>query len=129
MILKYMAFWIPLLILAILNGVLREAGYRRFMSELAAHQLSTLTLIILSGCYLWLLTLRWRIETAGQALAIGVMWLALTLAFEFVFGHFVMGHPWQRLFHDYNLLQGRVWALFLVWIAIAPYLVNKLQSG
>ena len=62
------------------------------------------------------------------ALAIGGIWLALTVAFEFLFGHYVMGHPWSRLFHDYNLLEGRLWVLVLVWTFIAPYVFYRLGS-
>jgi len=75
----------------------------------------------------WFLTGRWRIESAGQAIAIGVIWLVLTVAFEFLFGHFVVGHPWSRLLHDYDLLQGRVWVLVLVWTTIAPYVFYRLR--
>ena len=65
MILKYMAFWIPLVIIGIINGIMREAGYGRFINELLAHQISTVTAIILFGGYVWFLTGRWRIESAG----------------------------------------------------------------
>ena len=51
MLLTYTLAWFPLVILAILNGALRERGYKRFMSELRAHQLSTLIGIILVGIY------------------------------------------------------------------------------
>ena len=127
MILRYIAFWIPLVIIGIINGIVREAGYGRFVNELLAHQISTITAIILFGGYVWFITGRWRIESAGQAIAIGVIWLALTVAFEFLFGHFVMGHPWSRLLHDYDLLQGRVWVLVLVWTTIAPYVFYRLR--
>ena len=58
----------------------------------------------------------------AQAWAIGVLWLALTVAFEFGFGHFVAGHSWSRLGQDYNLLAGRLWVLILLWLAVAPSL-------
>jgi hypothetical protein len=31
--------------------------------------------------------------------------------FEFLVGHYVMGHPWSRLLHDYNILAGRLWGV------------------
>jgi hypothetical protein len=36
-VLKYSVFWIGLLVSAIVNGALREKGYRQFMDELRAH--------------------------------------------------------------------------------------------
>jgi protein-S-isoprenylcysteine O-methyltransferase Ste14 len=75
-----------------------------------------------------LLVSSWRIESSSQAFATGGIWLLLTIVFEFVFGHYVMGHPWSRLFRDYNLLKGRLWVLVLVWTAISPYVFHKIQS-
>jgi len=44
----------------------------------------------------------------------------MTVAFEFLFGHYVMGHSWHRLLQDYDLHQGRVWVLVLAWTAFGP---------
>lgn len=115
--------------IAIANAAIREAGYRRFLGELPAHQMSALTLIVLFGVYIWALSRWWPIQSSGQALAIGLIWLGLTVAFEFLFGHYVMGHPWSRLFHDYNLLEGRVWLLVLIWITIAPCVFQRLGAS
>jgi hypothetical protein len=51
---------------------------------------------------------------------IGVMWLAMTLTFEFVAGHFLFRTEWSTLLADYNLLAGRLWILVLVATTIAP---------
>lgn len=117
-----------MVLLAILNGALREKLYGPHMSELLAHQLSTVSLMALLAAYLWLLTGFLRIESAGQALAIGMLWLVLTVAFEFLFGHLVMAHPWQALLRDYNLAKGRIWPLVLLWTAAAPYVFYRLRS-
>jgi hypothetical protein len=126
MILKYFLAWFPMVLIGILNGVFRQAGYARFMGELTAHQVSTFTGVALVGLYVWFTASRWPIESAGQALLIGGMWLTLTVGFEFLFGHFVMGHSWSRLFHDYNLLKGRLWSLFLIWVAVSPCVFFKI---
>jgi len=127
-ILNYAIGWMGLVIIAIFNGTLRQAGYQPYMSELSAHQLSTLIGILLFAGFIWLLTGIFRIESARQALIIGEMWLIMTIIFEFIFGHYVIGHPWSKLFHDYNLLQGRVWLLVLIWTTIAPYVFYRLRA-
>jgi hypothetical protein len=53
--------------------------------------------------------------------------LCLTVAFEFLFGHYVANHPLSRLIQDYNLLSGRLWALVLLAVTAAPYVVYKLK--
>jgi hypothetical protein len=127
-ILIYAACWLGMVVLAILNGGIREKLYGQFMRELSAHQLSTFIGIILFGVYIWILTGICRIESSKQALVIGGMWLFMTIIFEFIFGHFVMAHPWEKLFHDYNLMKGRVWILVLLWTAAAPYIFYSIRS-
>jgi hypothetical protein len=127
MILHYTVSWIGMVIIAIMNGAIRDALYGKRLGELTAHQISTFTLIILSGLYIWLLGLTWEITSPGQAVTIGLIWLALTVAFEFLFGHYVVKHPWNRLLHDYNLLKGRIWVLVLIWITIAPYIFSRFR--
>ena len=122
------ASWTGLLILAVLNGAIREKAYGRFVPELSAHQLSTGIGIILFGAYLWILTGVFPIESSGQAFVIGSLWLFMTVLFEFGFGRYLMGHFWNRLFHGYNLPKGRVWLLLLIWTAIAPYVFYRIRS-
>ena len=127
MVLKYCVSWIGMVIIAIMNGVIRDAFYGKRLGELTAHQISTFTLIVLSGLYLWLLGLAWKIPSSNQAITIGLIWLTLTVAFEFLFGHYVMKHPWTRLFQDYNIFKGRIWVLVLIWITIAPYVFYRFK--
>lgn len=127
MILRYTFAWFILMVAAISNGALRNALYLNRLGELCAHQVSTLTGIILFGIIIWGLSRLWPLPSATQAWTVGFIWLAMTIAFEFLFGHFVVGHPWSKLLHDYNLLEGRVWLLVLIWTTIAPYVFYKLK--
>ena len=128
MIIKYLIAWFPMIIIGILNGVLRKACYENALGELRAHQLSTFSGAILFGIYIWLISRYLPFESGSQALLVGVMWLIMTIGFEFLFGHFVVGHSWETLFQDYNILKGRLWGLILVWITIAPYCFFRLQN-
>jgi len=126
MIGRYLLAWLPMVVIGIANGVLRETTYGKRLPELRAHQVSTLIAVALFGLYIWGLSLLWPLRSAGQAAAVGVMWVVLTVAFEFSFGHWVAGHPWRRLLADYNLLAGRVWVLVLFWIGITPFLFYRV---
>ena len=125
---RYVLAWFPMVAIAIANGALRESWYGQHLSELTAHQISTLTAIVLFGVYIWFVVRFWPPTSKAQAIAIGLLWLVMTIAFEFLFGHFVAGHTWERLLHDYNLLAGRVWPLVLVWVAVAPYLYFRMSK-
>ena len=123
MTITYTLAWIPMVFLAILNGLLRENVFRKRMSDLQAHRLSCLTGIAIFLAYTWLLNSIWPIETAEQAVTIGLLWLAMTVAFEFLFGHYVMHHSWSKLLGDYNVVRGRLWVLVLAAVAALPWVV------
>jgi hypothetical protein len=125
---QYVLAWIRMVFIAIINGAIRERWYGKYLSELQAHQLSTATGVLLFGVYIWALIRTWRPASAGQAMTIGLVWLGMTVAFEFLFGHYVAKRPWRDLLHDYNLFAGRVWLVVLVWVTIAPYLFYQLQQ-
>ena len=123
----YVIAWIPMVFIAVANGVVRGAWYGKQVSELHAHQISTMSGLVLFGVYIWIVMRAWPPASPRQATSVGLTWLALTIAFEFLFGRYVAGHHWSRLFHDYNLLAGRLWVCILLWIAVAPYVVFRLQ--
>jgi hypothetical protein len=55
--------------------------------------------------------------------------MCLTVAFEFFMGLVLLGRPLAQVLGDYDLLSGRVWLLFLLWLAIAPWLFSSLKRA
>lgn len=51
--------WLGLPVLGVANGAIREATYQRAVSDLAAHQVSTATLLGLMTVYMQALNRRW----------------------------------------------------------------------
>ena len=47
-------------------------------------------------------------STTRDAWTIGALWLTLTLAFEFLAGHYVFRTSWRQLLADYNVFRGPV---------------------
>jgi hypothetical protein len=121
----YWLAWLAMPIIGIVNGALRVVMYQDALGDAAAHQLSSLTGILLFALYAWYIARRWPFSSAGQALTVGLTWMALTIAFEFGFGLFVAGQPLSALLADYNLLAGRFWPLVLLTIGFAPYLFYR----
>lgn len=122
MIFRYILAWIPMVFIGIINGIMRQTTYGKYLNELLAHQISTVTGILLFGIYIWGITSFWPLASVKQAIFIGLIWLLLTVSFEFIFGHYIAGHSWNKLLADYNIFAGRVWILVLIWITIAPLL-------
>jgi len=63
-----------------------------------------------------------------DAWTIGVVWVTLTLAFEFLAGHFVFGKPWAELLADYNLMAGRIWIMVLIVTLMTPIVAFTRRS-
>ena len=59
-------------------------------------------------------------RSVQDAWLIGITWVLLTVAFEFLGGHFLFGRPWKLLLADYNILAGRIWVMVLVVSLVTP---------
>lgn len=127
LLLYALLLWILFFPFAIVNAGLREKVWVPRLGEHAGHVLSTVTFLIVLVLAMYVFLRYVDVSYgAGDLWLLGVLWLVLTVAFEFGFGHYVMGHPWDTLLHDYNLLAGRVWALIpLAWL-LAPRLLGWL---
>lgn len=125
---RYLFVWLLLAFVATLNGIVRQSTYGKILPELTAHQVSTVTAILASGAVVWAIHRLWPIQSVSQSWVIGISWLVLTVAFEFGFGHYVAGHSWEKLLADYNLVNGRVWSLFLAWVTVLPFVVYTVTK-
>lgn len=120
MLLRAIAVWLLIMVLAIANGAAREALLAPRLGERAAHVASTGVLCLLVFAAAWS-AIRWiGPGSLSSAWTVGATWLALTLAFEFLAGHYLLGASWEKLLADYNLLQGRVWPLVPLSTLVAP---------
>ena len=125
---KYLAAWLVMLLVSVANGAVRDFTYGRHLNELAAHQLSTAASVLLLGGVIWIFVRLYPPSSGSQAISIGLSWMALTVAFEFLFFHFVGGHSWSGLLANYDILKGRVWVLVPLWLAVAPYAFFRIRS-
>lgn len=126
--LKATTVWLGIVILAIANGIFREAVLAPVMGKVPGLMLSGIFLsaLILGMTYI---TLPWfgRLPIAGYAL-IGLGWLGLTLAFEFTFGRIVQGKPWPELLEAYTFKDGNLWPIVLLVTALAPFLAARIRG-
>ncbi|HSK29923.1 MAG TPA: hypothetical protein VLA17_08170 [Candidatus Limnocylindria bacterium] len=94
---------------AIANGAFREAFLTPAFGAHAGHIASTAMLSAAIFVVSWL-SMSWiGPKTERQAIAVGVQWLVLTVAFEFLAGRYV----------------GRVWILVLFTNLISPIVVFR----
>ena len=117
---RALAIWLLLLILAVLNGAIREALVTPRFGEQGGHIISTAILCAAIIIVAWF-SISWIGPKNGrEALVIGIVWVALTIAFEFLAGHYAFGNSWERLITDYNVFHGRIWILVLLMNLFTP---------
>ncbi|WP_019677617.1 hypothetical protein [Arsukibacterium perlucidum] len=125
--LKSLIVWAAIVVLAILNGILREAVLTPMLGITAGLLLSGLLLsaLIIAVSYL---TLPWLdARRLAQLLAVGLGWVLLTLVFEFSFGLW-QGKSWSVLLEAYTFKDGNIWPLVLLVTALAPYIAARLRA-
>ena len=120
--------WAGIAVIAVLNGGFRESVLIPRTGEAAGRAISTLMLsaAVLAVTFY---TIAWITPDAGRdAWRIGVLWLAMTLAFEFLAGHYLFRVPWREITADYNVLRGRIWVLVLIVTLVAPAAAAALRG-
>ncbi len=124
---KAFVLWVVILMLAIINGVLRETLLMPVLGSPLGLTLSgmLLSVLIIAVTYL---SLPWfgRLPAASYV-AIGMGWLCLTLLFEFSFGYLIQGKSWSQLFEAYMLRDGNLWPIVLLVVASAPYVAARVR--
>lgn len=125
--LKHFLLWLPMILLAFANAGLRELVIIKYFDDLKAHQLSTITLIILCLTYVGIVFPYLRIQSSRQALLLGFVWMLLTVLFEFTLG-LIMNNSWRELLQNYDLMAGKIWLVFLLSLFLMPYLFYKLKN-
>jgi hypothetical protein len=125
---RAVAVWLLMMSIETVHGVLRATVLVQRVGDLPARQIGVLTgsLLILAVTYL---ALGWlRLDGARQRIAVGIVWAALTLAFELVLGRFVLGYPWSRLAADYDVANGGLMGLGLLLMVFAPSIASAFAT-
>jgi hypothetical protein len=124
-IVSALSLWLLLLVVAVIAGAFRESLLTPRFGGQVAHVVGTLVVAAIMAVIIALYIRRGPPRSLKQRWMLGVFWLALTVSFEFLFGHYVAGRPWEVLLADYNLLQGRIWVLILAVLLLTPVFGGK----
>lgn len=123
------AVWFVLILAEILHGIARGVLLVPYVGQFRSNQIGVFTgsAIILAIAIVFA---RWLGATRpSQSFGIGFLWLVLTLAFELLFGRLVVGASWDRLFSDYNVLQGGLMPLGMIVLVLSPWIAVKVRKA
>lgn len=124
-LLRALAIWLLLMAAESAQG-----GPRRLLGGgevvFLVRQLSVLSGAAIIFAITWF-CMRWmRIGTTRGALAVGALWVVLTLAFDFGLGR-ATGASWGNILIDYDLLHGGMMPLGLLAMGLTPWAVRRLR--
>ncbi|MEJ2312543.1 MAG: hypothetical protein P8Y10_08240 [Gemmatimonadales bacterium] len=127
MLLRATIIWFLLAFLAVLNGTVREVFITPAVGEQAGHASSTVVFCIVIVAVA-VVSLGWIGPSSRRdALTVGIVWVLLAIAFEFMAGHYLFGNSWEMLLADYNILRGRIWLLVPFTSLLAPIWAYRIR--
>lgn len=121
---KQMAAWVALPAAAIINGGLRDATYGRALTRTASHSLAVLPLSAAIVGWACALARRRPLPDERAGGRVGLVWLALTLGFEFGLGS-ARKVPLAEMLGDYDVRRGNLWPVVPVVTAMAPAIAGR----
>lgn len=113
-VLIYVAAWLGLAAIAVLNMLTREKVYGNVMPPIRARQLSIIIDFCLSGPYVWLLTSVAPIISGWLALLIAAIWFMVAIIIESLDLLAADRFRYHSL-RPYDLFSAKLWPLMLLW--------------
>lgn len=121
------AVWIVLICTEFLHGIARVILLQQFAGDLRARQIAVFTgiLIILAIAYF---CIEWIHAASNfQLFFVGCLWFLLTFPFEILLGR-LLNLSWDRIFSDYDILQGGLMPIGLLFLTLSPLMAAKLKK-
>ena len=127
-LMRSIVVWLVIIAAETVHGILRGLLLVPLVGDLPARQIGVVigSILIFIVAFLFV---RWiAAKTTSQRLAVGLLWVVLTVVFEIGLGRFVLDLPWDRIIEDYDVTRGGFMGLGLLFMAISPILANSLGS-
>jgi hypothetical protein len=126
---RSVAVWLLIALAETLHGTARTLWLAPYLGDFRARQVAVFTgaLIILA---IATALIRWiGVTRTRDLLAVGLLWLVLTLAFEFSLGMLVLHASWERMTSDYNLARGGLLPLGMVSLTLSPLIATRIRAA
>jgi len=122
---RTLGVWLLVLPLMVANGVFRETvlvpSLGRGSADVASAAIGIAIILLVTMPFLR----HARDRSTGALARVSVIWLVLTVAFEFLFGHYVDGKSWTELAEHYAIWRGKLWPLVLASLVLAPFIWGR----
>jgi hypothetical protein len=126
---RAIAIWLLVMALEFVHGTLRRIFLRPHVGDFRSGQIGVFTgillfLLVVYFCEPWM-----KLRSAADCFRVGALWVALTLAFEWSFGHYAMGRSWESMGTEYNLMRGGLMPVGLTIFGMTPWIAWRLRRS
>lgn len=118
--------WFMIAFAESVHGTLRRLLLVPRIGELLSHQIGV---VIGSGIIFtiaWFCVCWFGPGSHRQQFQVGVLWVVLTLIFEFTLGYF-FGYSLERILSDYNIAKGGVMVFGILFMLFSPALAARAR--
>lgn len=125
---KAVLVWLLMVLAAMANGLVREQLLTVLLGPQLALPVSGVVLSVLILAITLLCLPLIRAGSAAGYLAIGLLWLILTVAFEVLFAHFGAGKSWPEIREVFDFRSGNLFIVVLLVCTLAPWTAAKIHK-
>lgn len=124
---KALLTWFLIAIAESIHGTLRERFVAPVLGDLPARQLGVLIGSVIIFTIAWATVRRINARSLAEQFRVGLLWVALTVIFEFCLGA-VLGYSQERMLSDYNMAAGGFMGPGLLFMLFAPALATRVRG-
>lgn len=124
---KSLVIWLLVIPCAILNGGFRDLILTPILGEYALPASGImLSIIIFILCLIGIP----RMERGNSSTykIMGIVWIILTIAFEFIFGNLIMNKSIPELIKAYDITTGNLWLIVVILTGVYPFIIAKIKK-
>lgn len=125
--LRSICLWALIILVEVAHGILRTLLVAPHLGDLTSRQVAIPIACLINFTLTWLFVTRLRLSPR-QALAVGLLWVLLTVAFEVGLG-LALGLPAERIGQDYDPRRGGFMLFGLTALALTPWFALKMRAG
>lgn len=124
---RALAAWFLIVIAESIHGTIRQVFIAPVIGDLPARQAGVLIGSAIIFAIAWI-CIRWiGARSFGEQLEVGMLWVVLIAIFEFSLGT-ALGYTYERMLSDYNLAEGGLMSLGLLFMLFAPALAARARG-
>ncbi len=117
---RLIGVWLLLCGAMVGNGIFREAALvptiKRTAADIVSAALGITIILVITRPFLR------RAKPDAHPGRVAAIWIGMTIAFEFLFGHYGDGKSWSELAGNYAIWRGKLWPVVLLAVPLAPFL-------